>query len=436
MVRPDPSAGRRIEAHRKRRGLSRRTLADLIGRSQEWLRQVEKGLTPLDSLEALTRIAEVLRLRDWSELLPTHDGAKPRRPADATHPLVEELRRALFGLPPPVSVSPSVSSPPSPSPSSNGRGGGAHAPAYEVADLWSQWRAPGRCFERVGRHVTVVLRQSRQACERSADAPEPMSTPACRAHVRALLLLRVVLSRLGEHDLAYFAAHQAVGHTDPRTTPVLHACCQEAMARELRHIGFRTEARDLAATALHRLAAHRGGMPGQCGATAGLCLCVAELEAELGNQRSFEQFLARAEAALADADPDRCAGGGEITLEVLSPGPGAVRMARVRGMLRLGQVELALHLAQESDVGDRHSTDERVDHDIALAQAYTTRHDDVAALLMLLRVERVSPDDLRYDATAREVVQTLWHTVVPSVRTELAHLADRLEATGTDPFVH
>jgi transcriptional regulator with XRE-family HTH domain len=404
-------------------------LADLIGRSQEWLRQVEKGLTPLDSLEALTRIAEVLRLRDWSELLPMYDGAKLRRPANAAHPLVEDLRRALFGLPPP-----SLSSLSSPSP--NGRGDVALAPAYEVADLWSRWTTPGRRFDQVGRRMTAVLRQARQASEQSAGAPEPTSTPASRAHVRALLLLRALLSRLGEHDLAYFAAHQAVGRSDPRTAPVLHASCEEAMARELRHIGFRVEARDLAATALDRLMARGDGVPERFGPAAGLCLCVAEIEAELGNQRSFEQFLARAETVLAGARREERPGGGDPGLELPSPGPGAVRMVRVRGMLRLGQVELALHLAQEGDTGDRHAVDERVDHDIALAQAYTTRHDDVAALLMLLRVERVSPDDLRYDATAREVVQTLWHTVVPSVRTELAHLVERLECAGVDDFVH
>ena len=407
-MRPDPSIGRRIETYRKRRGLSRRVLADLIGRSQEWLRQVEKGLRPLDSLEALTRLSAVLRIKDWSELLPIRDFGHRRPSAEQADPLVEVLRRALFGLPPP---SPPV---------------GRADSTREVDELWSSWRAAGRRFEPVAQRVAEALWRCQEASEPSADGDEAGTVPVGRDHTRALLLLRLILSRLGEHDLAYIAAQRAVRHCDPRVAPVLYGCCRQAMALDLCRIGYRVEARDLAAAALDRLADGSDEAVERRQAAAGLALCAAGIEADLGEQRAFEQFVARAEALLDEADEQRSQDR-RSDVDLLSPGPGGLDTVRVQGMLSLGQVEPALHLALHGAPGNRLSIDERVDHDITLAHVHANRGDDSTALLMLLRVERVSPDDLRYDARAREVVQILWDTRIPTVRTELSHLTERLE---------
>ncbi|GAA1300490.1 helix-turn-helix domain-containing protein [Saccharothrix xinjiangensis] len=395
----DPSIGRRLEAHRKRRGLSRRTLAELVGRSQEWLRQVEKGLRPLDSIEVLTRIAEVLRIGDWSELLTAR--ATPARRHDASaQPLVERLRRALCGQPP--------LAPPE----------GCAEPARGIGELWSCWRAPGRRFEVVAHHAAVALwRTGRGGPATDADRHD---------RVRALLLLHLVLSRLGERDLAYLAVHQAEQHCDAGAAPVLHACCQQARARELHRAGYPGGARDVVEAALDRLTGHATAGPERTGATIGLCLCAAEVEADLGNERAAEELLVRAEALLVRMGGSHPFG---TDLDLLSPGPGAVGVVRVRSALALGKIELALHLAQEHKPGNNHPVDERVNHDIAMARVHAGRYDDVTALLTLLRVERVSPDDLRYDVTARDVVETLWHTTVPPVRAELAHLVERLHGT-------
>lgn len=62
------SIGERILIYRRRRGLSRRAVAELCGRTGEWLRQIETGLRPLDRLSMLIRLAEVLHVADLSEL--------------------------------------------------------------------------------------------------------------------------------------------------------------------------------------------------------------------------------------------------------------------------------------------------------------------------------------------------------------------------------
>ena len=64
----EPSGrGQRIARARRRRGLSQATLAGLVGRSESWLSQVERGLREIDSHTVLNALAEILRV-DVTEL--------------------------------------------------------------------------------------------------------------------------------------------------------------------------------------------------------------------------------------------------------------------------------------------------------------------------------------------------------------------------------
>ena len=53
--------GERIRIYRGRRGLSQRELAGLIGRSESWLSQVERGVRSVDRFSVLVDIAQVLK---------------------------------------------------------------------------------------------------------------------------------------------------------------------------------------------------------------------------------------------------------------------------------------------------------------------------------------------------------------------------------------
>ncbi len=54
--------GDRISIYRRRRGLSQPVLAQLVGRSESWLSQVERGIRPVENLGVLVRLAEVLHV--------------------------------------------------------------------------------------------------------------------------------------------------------------------------------------------------------------------------------------------------------------------------------------------------------------------------------------------------------------------------------------
>ncbi|MEU1783631.1 helix-turn-helix transcriptional regulator [Streptomyces abikoensis] len=65
----DPLAfGQRLQLLRTRRGMSRTVFAGLLGRSPSWVKAVECGRLKTPRLDVILRIAEVLRVRELSEL--------------------------------------------------------------------------------------------------------------------------------------------------------------------------------------------------------------------------------------------------------------------------------------------------------------------------------------------------------------------------------
>jgi len=70
---PDPYAdplvfGQRLQILRTRRGLTRDQLGGLTGRSGSWVKAVETGRLKTPKLEIVLRLAEILRVRDLSDL--------------------------------------------------------------------------------------------------------------------------------------------------------------------------------------------------------------------------------------------------------------------------------------------------------------------------------------------------------------------------------
>ncbi|MFJ6386465.1 helix-turn-helix domain-containing protein [Streptomyces sp. NPDC091972] len=70
---PDPYAdplvfGQRLQILRTRKGLTRDQLGGLAGRSGQWVKDIETGRRGVPRLEMILRLAEILRVRDLSDL--------------------------------------------------------------------------------------------------------------------------------------------------------------------------------------------------------------------------------------------------------------------------------------------------------------------------------------------------------------------------------
>src|SRR5215470_5531396 len=91
----EPGMGARVKSARRRRGLSRRAVAELCGRSEEWLRKVERGQRGT-SLRMAARLAEVLRT-PLAELLG--GDASPSQYVRPEHAALGPVRAALVAVP-------------------------------------------------------------------------------------------------------------------------------------------------------------------------------------------------------------------------------------------------------------------------------------------------------------------------------------------------
>ena len=58
----EKALGRKIAFNRKRRGLSQKEFAGLLGRSEAWVSQVERGVRRIDRMTVLEKVADVLDL--------------------------------------------------------------------------------------------------------------------------------------------------------------------------------------------------------------------------------------------------------------------------------------------------------------------------------------------------------------------------------------
>ena len=92
--------GERIAVYRRRRGLSQTVLAGLIGRSESWLSQVERGIRAVDRLSVLLDIVRILHIdveslvgRPW-QLAPNADPG--RHPVRWSPDDIEVQQRRVF----------------------------------------------------------------------------------------------------------------------------------------------------------------------------------------------------------------------------------------------------------------------------------------------------------------------------------------------------
>ena len=60
--------GERVAFYRARRGMTQRMLADLVGRSEDWVSKVERGVRDIRRIDLIVELARALRV-ELSDLL-------------------------------------------------------------------------------------------------------------------------------------------------------------------------------------------------------------------------------------------------------------------------------------------------------------------------------------------------------------------------------
>jgi transcriptional regulator with XRE-family HTH domain len=140
------SLAQRVQTLRERRGMTRETLAGLVGRSAEWLKKLERGTLREPRFSMVLALAEALNLHDASELTGT--GGAPlvsfhRIPHDAVTAVREAVLKQLL-TPPDGSVD-------------------LEALELRVAQAWDRWHSSPTQRTDVGRILPTLITDARIA---------------------------------------------------------------------------------------------------------------------------------------------------------------------------------------------------------------------------------------------------------------------------------
>ena len=402
MSSPDLEvAGQRIARARRRRGLSQAVLAGLVGRSESWLSQVERGRRGIDSHSVLIRLAEVLRV-DIEEVTGSGDSEEPTR---RVHPAASEIEQAMmaYGAP--------------------GASAERDWPDREVsldylrAKARSAYRSyQATRYDTTGRILPGLIRGV-EATARSVGVASP---DACEVRVLVYDTAAALLSRVGEPFLAWAAADRARSAAEYAGDPLLAAVTAWRLSYMITSREHPQEALGLAmaaATALEH--AIRAPSPEQLSVYGALHLAAATAAAACSDRAATETVLAKARGIAGRT--------GETNHMGTAFGPVNVAIHAISTAVRLGDPRTATQTGEALDTAAMPAglAGRRTQVNLDLARAYAMCRKDAAAVNLLLAAERLSPQLVRYDQAIRDVLAELLRREHRPSTPELRPLAHR-----------
>ncbi|MEV6524989.1 hypothetical protein AB0M43_23835 [Longispora sp. NPDC051575] len=286
----------------------------------------------------------------------------------------------------------------------------------DVPVAWKVWlTAPRERFSRTIARMPGLIRGAMA----SSQVEEAHATALDGWH-----LVRSVLSRVGEAELAWLVADRSMGLAESTGDRALIAASAWHLAGSYLRRGHNWESQRFAVAAARRLA--QGSGPPEDRALVvlwgALHALAAEACAAAAEARVAAELLATARTAA-----ERI--GGDAWQMFIPFGVTEYSIARVHVAIRLGGLSEALRLAADVDIADDYPVERQVRYYFPLAHAHFRRGDDVAAVFTLTKAAALSEEDLRYDWMARRCLDGLSRRGNRSVRRELnmlLQLADRV----------
>ncbi|MFA1539911.1 helix-turn-helix domain-containing protein [Actinomadura monticuli] len=376
--------GQQLARARRRRGLSQVVLAGLIGRSESWLSQVERGARSIDSHSVLTQLGEILGIPLEDLTVDEKGGGVQRYEAAAL------VRDALTSYETIASfVAPS-------------------SPKTQVADLaWlsNELRAVNRLYQ-AAHYDTAGQRLPRliKAAEHAAQA-----TPVRRrrtAHtLRALVYhsAAMTLNRVGETELAWTAADRSLAAAREADAPLLAG----ASAFRLGYVFVRMREPERAKSIALSTAAALGSVPGRHDPQRLSLVGGLHLVGVTAAARQFDR--AEVDANLKQARRIATALGGDYNHFWTAFGPTNVRIHELSAAVTFGDPRQAIDIGESLDVSRLAPglRGRRAQVRLDLARAYGQQRKDAAAVNMLLDAEHISPELVRYDVRTHDLLGAL-----------------------------
>lgn len=401
------TAGERIKLRRLNRGLSRRVVANLVGRSEEWLRLVETGRQRLDSVRVITRLAEVLRIDDLSTLIDW-----PLRQSPVKVGLAGEVSRVFRPIivdHPAIHVHTELAR----------RGRSVPEVVAELHRCQEIWATSAHRYTVLTERLAWVLAASRDLRWRHRDAETG------ELLVQAYQLSAQLLGRTGAHELAWTAADRSLAIAGQLDQPMLIAVSAWHIGSALLHLSRNEECHDYAAATaayLVEVAPDAIDRTSRAALLGALYLLAAK-------GASGMLHLAEADRLTASARQLAHELAGDHEVLGLRFGPTEIALAQIEMALDHGDFDAAIRIAADVAIGDNYPIGGRSRYFIALAYAFVRHGDDVAAAFALAKAADACPEDLRHDRHAQRTLQHLLLHGNRLVRQDVARLAELAELT-------
>jgi len=233
------SVGERIAFYRARRGLTQTQLANLVGRSADWLSKIERGERPLRNVEVLSAIARALRV-SMTDILGQPVLFEDARAEDDVPAIRDalmapgQLSRTLFAR------------------SQQRETLVDSLRCGQLAEFaWAHYQS-GRVSDVVS-SLPRLIREA-QDLERQAARSAASSSQAWAVSARIHHLAATTLSKVGEADLSWIAAERAMRAADESGDALVLASAARAATHALLAVGRYEDALNLGETAARWLA--------------------------------------------------------------------------------------------------------------------------------------------------------------------------------------
>ncbi|MEV6299823.1 helix-turn-helix transcriptional regulator [Actinoplanes sp. NPDC051861] len=389
------SVGERIAAYRRRRGLSQTALAGLVGRSESWLSQVERGIRSVDRLSVLLDLAKVLHV-DVEALTGAPWQYAPN--GGSVPDSLSEVRQFLSRYDSLLGVAPDR---PTTVPELDLAVTAAHE-AYQAAR-----------YEDVIAGLPALLSQADSLHRTAFDGRRDVLIGYSAAYALAAKLL----TKVGAGDLSILAADRcatAAVEADSMTARGLAAyqvVC--ALLRSERPEDAEPLAVGMAEEAQRNARADRPTLASVAGSLWLIAAVIASRRTEQAEAwRRLDQAQALADMLGADGNHAWTAFG-----------PTNVGIHRVSVAAELGDPAAALRAAESVDLDrlPKGLKSRRAQMHLHLGWAEAQRKRDADAVLHLLEAERIAPESVRYNVIVGELVRGMLARQKRGGRTSALH---------------
>jgi transcriptional regulator with XRE-family HTH domain len=402
----DLSTGERIQMFRTHKGMTQAALGGLVGRSEDWVSKVERGVIPIDSLTKLAEIARVLGVRDLAELTGRPIALTPN--GGPEHSSIAAIRASMSQLPGLLGDAITTNMLP------------PEELSAKVADAWQIYDHDTNRYSALGPVLPTLLGEAHRTV-RSAGDDTPTAT---RSLIEVYNLLQVYLKRLGERDLARIAADRALTYATNLGDPVLIGAAAWNLCAILTNRGEAAEALQLAFSAIGMLTPiPEDASPEYISVYGALHVSAVIAAARSGSPGKGWDLLHKADEIARRLGSDR-------NDWRTSFGPTNVAMHGVHLAGEEGDAAEALRLADSVEINPALPLERRTRYLVEVMNASRMRRDDLGTLYMLKAIEEQSPEEIKFYPLVREALRDLLKRDRATYRSDLRALATRVGVIG------